>query len=332
MAGARDQRAAGREDASGGPFGAAHLAPHDARCGGNVGVHRQLGADEELGVGVFRVGQDLVGGADLHDSAQIHHRHPLADGPDRLQVVGDEDVGEVQLPLQAQQQPQHALLHGHVERGRRFVEDEHPRRRRQRSGDVDPLLLSPGEFVGITARQFRRERHLLQQLVDSPRQVGSTQVGVQEQGLGDRLPDAVAGVQRLVGLLEDDLHLAAPRAKRLGRGVGDGAAQHLYRAGINRGEPQDAAGDGRLSRAALADDAERPPVGHREADILRGHHVGHAAPGAEGLVETLDGDGDGAVARRGPVGRRRPVAHRPALPARSWRNSRRSDAAMRRLV
>ena len=69
------------------------------------------------------------------------------------EVVGDEQAGEADLPLQLLEQVEHAGLDRHVERRRRLVGDEQPRTERQRPGDADPLALAAGELVGVAVAQ-----------------------------------------------------------------------------------------------------------------------------------------------------------------------------------
>src|SRR5207247_5488360 len=77
-----------------------------------------------------------------------------------------------------------------------------------------------------------------------------------------------ARIERAVGVLEDDLHLAAERAQ-LARPAGQERApleRHLARGGLDEAEHQ--APERRLPRARLADEAEglAPLDGERHAD------------------------------------------------------------------
>ncbi len=56
-----------------------------------VGV--QMRGQQRPRVGKARTTKNLVAVALLDDLAQIHHRHPMAQMPNRRQVVGDEQVG-----------------------------------------------------------------------------------------------------------------------------------------------------------------------------------------------------------------------------------------------
>ena len=67
--------------------------------------------------------------ADLDDAAEVHDRDPVGDLPDHRQVVRDEDVGEVEVALQAPQQVQDLRLDRDVERRDRLVADDQLRLR-----------------------------------------------------------------------------------------------------------------------------------------------------------------------------------------------------------
>ena len=52
----------------------------------------------------------------LDDLAEVHDGDSIADVADNRQVVGDEDIGEVQLSLELDQQIEHLRLDGYIER------------------------------------------------------------------------------------------------------------------------------------------------------------------------------------------------------------------------
>ena len=53
---------------------------------------------------------------DLDDLAQIHHDNSLADIFHDAQIMGDEEIGEIELLLQIHQQVQHLRLYRDVKR------------------------------------------------------------------------------------------------------------------------------------------------------------------------------------------------------------------------
>ena len=105
----------------------------------------------------------------------------------------------------------------------------------------------------------RIQADLVEQLADARGALAPRAAEVQAQDLADAVADALAPVERQVGVLEDDLDLARP-AQALGRpyarggalatGDQDGAAALAL-------EPDEDAGDRGLARARLADDRQR---------------------------------------------------------------------------
>ena len=71
------------------------------------------------------------------------HLHPVADMLHHLQIMGDEEIGEVEASLEITQEINDLSLDGHVESAYRLVADEKPRLHREGPRDADPLALPP---------------------------------------------------------------------------------------------------------------------------------------------------------------------------------------------
>ncbi len=69
--------------------------------------------------------------------------------PDHRQVVGDEQVGQVQPVLQLFKEVDDPGLDRDVQRGDRLIQDEDLRVQGQRPGDPDALPLAAGELVRV---------------------------------------------------------------------------------------------------------------------------------------------------------------------------------------
>jgi hypothetical protein len=72
---------------------------------------------------VHRRFKDLLYRAGLDDLAHIHHRYAVADMTYDAQVMGDEQIGQMELFLELAEQIQDLRLNGHVERRDRLVGD-----------------------------------------------------------------------------------------------------------------------------------------------------------------------------------------------------------------
>ena len=89
----------------------------------------------------------------LDDLAQVHDQHPVCDVVNDVEVVRDEDVGQIECVLQVEEERENLRLDGFVKGGDRLVEDQQPRLQGERTSDVDPLALATGELVGISAAE-----------------------------------------------------------------------------------------------------------------------------------------------------------------------------------
>jgi hypothetical protein len=82
----------------------------------------------------------------LHDSAQVHDRYAVGDVLDHGEIVGDEEIGQVELALQINQQIENLALDGNVERRDGLVTNDQFRVQRDRPRDTNSLSLPAGKF------------------------------------------------------------------------------------------------------------------------------------------------------------------------------------------
>src|SRR5882757_1331386 len=80
--------------------------------------------EQRTRVGMPGIAEDALRRSDLDDAAQIHHRDTVGDVLDDLQVVADEEIGQVQPALQIEQEIEDLAAHRDIERRRRLVEDD----------------------------------------------------------------------------------------------------------------------------------------------------------------------------------------------------------------
>ena len=168
---------------------------------------------------MLRVVEDRVGVAVLDDVPEVHDRDPVRDVPDDAEVVRDEEVGEVEVLLEALEQVQDLRLDRDVERRDRLVADDQLRRERQRPGDADPLPLAARELVRVAVVVLGVQADAVHELLDAPLRVALGLVDPERRA--DDRADRLARVERRVRVLEDHLHLA-PVGAHLARGeLGD---------------------------------------------------------------------------------------------------------------
>lgn len=115
--------------------------------------------DELRHVVVGRVGEDLLGGADLDDPAVPHHRDPVAEPHGLVQVVGDEDDGLAQLALKFQELVLDLPADEWVQRREGLVHQHDVGVGREGAGQPDPLSHAAGELVGELVRPLLQAHH-----------------------------------------------------------------------------------------------------------------------------------------------------------------------------
>ncbi|MOA12453.1 hypothetical protein D3C78_1324480 [compost metagenome] len=86
------------------------------------------------------------------------------------QVMGDEDHGHAAFLLQVADEIEDLRLHRHIQRGGRFIGNQHVRIVGERHGDHHTLSLAAGKLVRILFQPCFRLRYLhLPQKIERPR-------------------------------------------------------------------------------------------------------------------------------------------------------------------
>jgi len=179
---------------------------------------------------------------------------------DDAEIVGDEQVGQLEFPLQAPQQVQDLGLDGDIQRRDGLVGDDQLRPQGQRPGNPDPLPLAAAELVGVAAHLLPREPHLFHEpgrlLVALP----SGRDAVNQQRLPDGAAGAAARVERRIGVLEDHLDLAPEGFQLLPAVAQDVLALEQDLSGSRGLEPDDKPAQRGLAAPALAHEAQGLPA------------------------------------------------------------------------
>ena len=170
-------------------------------------------AQQADGVRVAGVLEDLLGGAFLDELPRVEDADALAGLADDPEVVADEEHCSGEPLLQLSDQVEHLRFDRRVEAGRRLVEDEELRVRRQGHRDDDALLHSPRELVRVAAQHRFRigDVHLPQ---DGERALASPFAidAAEREHLRDLPADTHGGIERAAGVLVDHRHRVAPVA------------------------------------------------------------------------------------------------------------------------
>src|SRR6185437_1765093 len=250
--------------------------------------------EKGLAVGMDRPAVEILGRREFHELAEIHHGDAVAHVPNDPEIVGDEDVGQLELPLEIVQEVQHLGLDRDVERRDRFVSHDQLRVQGERPGDPDPLALPTRELVREPVVVLRGEADRLEQLLHARSTLRLLDAVDLERGADDRA-DALARVQARVRVLEDHLHLAAKRSQRARPELRDVAALEDDFALGRFVEPDDGAPERRLAAAGLAYEPEGLPLPYGERDVVDGVHgpylsSQHAFVDREVFLDVLDLD------------------------------------------
>ena len=202
---------------------------------------------------VDRVGDDVLGRADLHDPPVLHDRDPAADTDRLVEIVGDEHRGLGQLGRQ-----RHELLlklppDQRVQGGKRLVHQQDLGVRSERPGEADPLLHA--------VRQFARKAVLVTVQIDEaeaalgdlpPRRF---RLALHLEREGDVVPDRAVRKQRHV--LENHADLGGAQLPQLAFSERQHIpSEHFDAAGSRLDQPVDMTNHRRLSRARQSHDAK----------------------------------------------------------------------------
>ena len=163
--------AAGMEAAAPGRVDGTGDVSAEDQAGGFVcrvrgGDARQQG----VSVGVAGVIEELRCWGQFHNLAQIHDGGAMADVLDHQEVVGHEDIGEIELGLQAFQQFENLGLDGNVQGRGGFIQYDELRLGGQGASDGQALALSTGKLVGVAHIVVLGEPHHFEQFQDVSRE------------------------------------------------------------------------------------------------------------------------------------------------------------------
>ncbi len=108
-----------------------------------VGIGDGDGGQESGGVGVKGILIEAFGCGDFDDLTEIHYGNAVGDVFDDAEVVGDEQVGEIEGFLEVFEEVDDLSLYGYVEGGDGFVGNDEFGIEREGAGNADALALSP---------------------------------------------------------------------------------------------------------------------------------------------------------------------------------------------
>src|SRR5579859_2809816 len=226
------------------------------------------GRKQRLSVGMERVVEDFGGRRELHQLAQVHHPNPVADVFHDRQIVSDEEVSQAELSLEITEQIQNLRLDRYVEGRDRFVADDELWVEHERPRDADPLALAAAELVRVTPGVLGAKADQGHDLADRDVALGIRADIVDDESFADDVTHRHARVERAVGILKYDLHIAAEGFERVAT---EGKnilifEPHLATRGFH--ESKDRPPGRRLAAARLADQSEGLAPLDLEGDVV----------------------------------------------------------------
>ena len=231
----------------------------------------------------------------LNHLTQIHNGNAIGDVLYDGQVVGDKQICGTELVLQFLEQVQNLGLNGHIQSGNRLVADNQLGLQRKCAGNADTLALAARELVRIAVDVLGVQTDDVQQLADTLDTLFLGAHAMNGHGLRDNLADGHTRIQRSIGVLEDELHLATHILDLVLAHLGNVFALEEHFACRRLGQAHDGAARGGLTATRLADQAkglarinlERNVI-HSRDDTL-GEALGeHAGLSGKLLREVLD--------------------------------------------
>ena len=96
----------------------------------------------------------------FHHLTGVHHTQLITDPGDDPQVVGDKNVGGLEIVFQIFNQVQNSRFNGNVQCRCGLIHDQQRRVIEHRHGNDHPLLLPAGNLMGITVHDIIRIRHM----------------------------------------------------------------------------------------------------------------------------------------------------------------------------
>ncbi len=176
-----------------------------------VGIGHGYRREEGPGVRVGGAFEDGLGRRELNDLPQVHDGHAVGDVSNQPQIVGDEQVRELEPLLEIHEQVDHLRLHRHVERRHRLVRDDERWVEGEGARDADPLPLTAAELVRKPAAVRWVQADDIEELLHPAPPLRTRPHAVDDQRFLDDVRGSHAWVQGRVRILEDDLHIP-PRA------------------------------------------------------------------------------------------------------------------------
>jgi hypothetical protein len=238
--------------------------------------------------------QYIADTASLDKAAGIHDRKAITDFDSGADIMRDKDYRHAELALQLTQQQQDLDLYRHIERGGRFVSEQHARIAGQCQRDHRALAHATRHLMRVRVQPAAGgwDLHPFQQLEGPLLRQRAPDAFVANNGLGDLLADRKDRVERGCRLLKDHRGSAtAQLLKALSGCLNDVlAVDHdaPVDLAIGRQEPHQGPQGHTLAATRLAENSEHFAASEAEADAVDRVYCAFALVKPDGEISDLD--------------------------------------------
>lgn len=186
-------------------------------------VHQRAGRIEEAGRSrkkragglVTRRSENVRGGAGLHDAASMHDGNLIREVRGHCKIVRDEKVSKAERVLQLDEEIRNLRLHGAIQRGESFIQNEKFWLEGQRAGNCQPLLLASAKLIGFPFRDFTRKSNALKKRKHPVRALPLSELPLDEKRLAYDIERCPSRIERPGGILKNELDARADLAPLL---------------------------------------------------------------------------------------------------------------------
>ena len=172
---------------------------------------------------------DVGHGTEFDQPSAPQHGNAVRDAPDDGQIVADEQQAQPAFPLNVEQQLQDRRLDRDIQRGSRFIRNDHLGLWGQGAGDGNALTLPAREFMRQAVEHLVRQANPVKQPADLLPQRRAGQATMDGQRFVNGLAGGETRVEAGEGVLKDHLDTAPGPAQRCTAQAGNVLAidQHL---------------------------------------------------------------------------------------------------------
>ncbi len=150
-----------------------HLSTQTYLLGRYIRIRVRDGCEQRCRIRVPGSPEEGFLSCQLNDLSGIHHGNSVRDVLNNAEIMGDEDIGEIELRLEILQQVKDLRLNRYIKGRNRLVCDNQLRSESKRSGNTNSLPLAAAKGIRIALHVVYVQPDNVHQLHYSPLQFNS---------------------------------------------------------------------------------------------------------------------------------------------------------------